>query len=478
MAAIFIDNLRDIIDLAPQPFQRRLNMYTNLINDPGAGGFNDPEKCLQVFKLIELFQDKYLPKIKANAIAQKILNGDALPKGFITPGHAFKPEVSNVKIGAYFKHFCDNDPLVYNHNGTTNITNIDRTTGAIAIDATGQPGSWILGVGVGPPAPQDIPAFIAYFTSAVSTPPEVVDALSYLWNPAEQEEVCSKYKMPSVLFTVDGMGAVEIVNAPAPGAIVTGPSRAVNRFSNGGELTAGTNVFPGGKDYRNLTQIGMLRGSNSFRLGNSSPLPIDKYNSYFTFPNFLLGNMLYMSLDAFGRPRNPATYVFRPFVDSSSQNDMEFWVKNYDTGDASFPYDQEKYVLPAGWKMIERADGIIMYLSPANHLNSDPPDGSYYIKKPGIDIARVIKSTDAYTAMVNAVNAAITNGDGAAGGGAPYTAVQMGNPVVQNKLKLVAYMTNIDHLRRHGVTGGNKKKTKRKNIIKHVAKSKKKHNHK
>ena len=135
------------------------------------------------------------------------------------------------------------------------------------------------------------------------------------------------------------MGAVEIVDAPAVN--VTGPSRELNRFSEGGVVTVGTNVVPGGGDDRNLTQIGLLRGSNRVGYGNSSPLPIDKYNSYFTFPNFLLGEMLYMSLDAFGRPRPPVTYVNRPFVDSSSKNDMEFWVKNHGEKDASFPYDKD-----------------------------------------------------------------------------------------------------------------------------------------
>jgi hypothetical protein len=478
MAATFIDNLRDIMDLTSPVFRRRISFYTNLLDDPGAGGFNDPEKCLQVFKFIELFQDKYLPKIKANAIAQKILNGDALPKGFIAPGLAYPANATNVKLIDYLQHFCANDPLVYNHNGRTNITNIDRTTSVIAIDpATGQPGAWTLAGGAGPPAPQGIPAFIDYFSCALSTQPEVVDALSYLWNPDEPGEVCSKYKMPSVLFTQTVAGAVEIVDAPA--ANVTGPSRELNRFSDGGVVT-GTNVVPGGGDDINLTQIGLLRGSNRVGLGNSSPLPIDKYNSYFTFPNFLLGEMLFMSLDpTTGRPRPPVTYVNRPFIGSNSKNDMEFWVKNYGEQDASFPYDKEKYVLPDGWKMIERADGIIMYLSPENHLKSDPPDGSYYIKKPNVDIARVIRQSVAHNEMVNWVNAAIRNGHGAGGGGGQYTVADMGTANVQNKLKLVAYMKNIEYLKRQkGIAGGNKKKTKRKNIIKHVAKSKKKHNHK
>jgi hypothetical protein len=232
-----------------------------------------------------------------------------------------------------------------------------------------------------------------------------------------------------------------------------------------------TNVYPGGKDYMNLEKIGQRKS------GFISPkLP---YNTYFTFPNFLLGEMLYMSMDPNGKSYPPATFVFRLFT--SSRNDLEFWVKNYGTGDGSFPYDKTKYVLPDGWKMIERADGIIMYLSIGNQLYSDPPEGSYYIKKSDQDINTVIKqNSPAYVAMVNAVNQAIINGHCATGGPAgPYTAVDMGTPIVQNKLKLVAYMTNINYLIRNGIiTGGNKKKTKRKNIINHVAKSKKKHNHK
>ena len=53
--------------------------------------------------------------------------------------------------------------------------------------------------------------------------------------------------------------------------------------------------------------------------------------------------------------------------------------------------------------------------------------------------------------MVNWVNAAIRNG--------PYTVADMGTENVQNKLKLVAYMKNIEHLKRQkGIAGGNKKK--------------------
>lgn len=480
MAFIFT-NLRAIMDLDPRAFQRQLNIYTNLLNDPVPGGFNDPESCLRVFKFIELFQDKYLPKIKANAIVQKRLNGDALPEGFITPGLAYPANATNVKLIDYLQHFCANDPLVYNHNGQTNITTIDPATGVIAIDpTTGLPGACDPATGLpGPPASQTIPQFIDYFTNAASTQPQVVDALRYLWNPDEQGEVCYKYKMPSVLFTQTAGAAVEVVDA-APGANVTGPSREPNRFSDGGVVVTGTNVVPGGGDDRNLTQIGLLRGSNRVGLGNSTPLPIDKYNSYFTFPNFLLGEMLYTSLDpTTGRPRTPVIFVNRPFIGSNSKNDMEFWVKNYGEQDASFPYDKERYVLPEGWKMIERADGIIMYLSPQNHLNSDPPDGSYYIKKPNVDITRVIRQSVAHNEMVNSVNAAIRNGDGAAGGGAQYTVADMGTANVQNKLKLVAYMKNIEYLKRQkGIAGGNKKKTKRKNRINHMAKSKKKRNHK
>jgi len=456
------DNIEAILRLTPVDFPPTLGFYSNVARDnnpaPNSLNLSSTEQCYKIQKFIDLFNNEYLPKIKAKATIRKMEIGEEVGKGFIAPGLAYKADVANIKIGAYFKHFCDHDPLVYNHNGTTRINVIDRGTGSV-------------GVGVAP-LPQDIPAFIAYLTDPAASQPELIDALSYLWNPVDPDQVCYKYRMPSVLFTVNpGTNVLQIVNAPAPNA--TGPSREVNRFSAGGIVTQNTtNVFPGGKDDANLEVIGQLRGSNSVGFGNSTPLSTEKYNSYFTFPNFLLGEMLYMSPDPNGRPRPPATYVFRPFVDSSSQNDMEFWVKNYETGDASFPYDKKRYVLLEGWKMIERADGIIMYLSPKNVLHSDPPEGSYYIKKSDEDILRVIKSSSAYMAMVNAVNAAIT-------AGGPYDAVQMGTSNVQDKLKLVAYMTNIAHLKTHGITtGGNKKKTKRKNIIKHVAKSKKKHNHK
>ena len=384
----------------------------------------------------------------------------------------------DVTMSEYFENFCKKDPLVYNHNRHTRITTIDPGTGLIAIDpATRQPtGAWNPATRQpGPAAPQDIPAFISYFAGPTSIQAQVLDALSYIWNPDDTGEVCYKYKMPSVLFTQLG-GQVDIVN-PVPGINVgTGPSTQVNRFTkDGGVITTGTNVYPGGKDYTNLAYIGQLRDTIVMGFFNKH-----NFNSYFTFPNFLLGEMLYMSINPkTGVIYTQATHVFRLFSDSSSQNELEFWVKHYGTGDGSFPYDKTKYVLPSGWKMIERADGIIMYLSQENQLFSDPPDGSYYIKKTDVNILTVIKSSVAHNLMVNEVNNAIRNGHGAGRVG-QYGLADMGTPEVQNKLKLVAYMKNIEYLKQQYslAGGGNKKKTKRKNIIKHVAKSKKKHNHK
>jgi hypothetical protein len=62
-----------------------------------------------------------------------------------------------------------------------------------------------------------------------------------------------------------------------------------------------------------------------------------------------------------------------------------------------------------------------------------------------------------------------------------YTEEQMLLPLTQAKLQLLAYTRNLTFLQQILNVGGGaikKKKTKRRNVIKYVAKSKKKHNHK
>ena len=491
----FFDTMDEILFYTPDEFKTTLNYYTTAIRDdakdPQFVNYADYGRCYKIQKFIDILNNEYLPKIKENATKYQIQLGEAVDKGFMNPGLAYKADVGNVLFTSYFKHFCTHDPLLYNHNGTTRIEAIDRVSGDKV-----------------PSVQQNIGDFIDYFSSKSSLQAEITDALSYIWNPEDRSKVCSKYKMPSVLFTS---------TSPHYARVIAGPSIRVNRFGQNGAVLPNTDVVPGGGDEINLTAIGMLRGSNMWGKGNSTPFTADIYNSYFTFPNFLLGEMLYMSTPPTGTVRSKEIYVHRLFP-NTSKDYLEFWVKHHGENDGSFPYDKKRYVLPEGWRMIERADGIIMYLSPENQLDADPPPGSYYIKKPDVSMATVIKSSNAHTKMVDAVNTAIRNGHGAGAAveaaltraaaataravaaatagtmspaavqaatdeaaaavqaatdaaaavalaaSVPYTVMEMGTLQVQNKLKLVAYMTNIMTLIAENRSlfsggGGNKKKT-------------------
>jgi hypothetical protein len=149
---------------------------------------------------------------------------------------------------------------------------------------------------------------------------------------------------------------------------------------------------------------------------------------------------------------------------------MEFWIKVYPG--TWFPYDSSKYVFPSGYNLIERADGIIMYYNTVTQtLESNFPLGSYYILPRGVNLTTVIKFTTRYRAIEAEVAAAA----------AQVIPSNMSDPTIQRMLQLVAYMTNLRVIKASFIPpiipggGGGKKKTKRTNIIKYMAKSKKKY---
>ena len=257
--------------------------------------------------------------------------------------------------------------------------------------------------------------------------------------------------MPVILFTA---------RTNAVGDVVLGPSNSENqKFGNEGNVVTGPSprVYPGSYDYNNLTQV--AASSEKKMIGGVDSV---KLNTKYSLPNFLLGEMLYKTPGA-----KEATGVFKMFSDKSS---MEFWIKNYPK--MYFPYNQAMYFFPPGYQLIERADGVIMYFNTVTStLEPNFPMGSYYILPQGADLNTVIKNSTRYDAINTAVALVA----------ARYTPAQMSEPNIQRILQLVAYMTNLQAVKASFLPpilpggGGGKKKTKRTNIIKYMAKSKKKY---
>jgi len=388
-----------------------------------------PEVCLRMSDLLKYLNDDLLKKVEASATQARIEIGQELPKGAMA---TIPPEFNQsiLNLNTYFRIFCKNDPIAVNHNGRTQIVALNN-------------------LGVRQPAgPQDIPAFIQYFTRGTQF--QINDALEYIIDTEDDNSVYDKYAMPVILFTANGNAA---------GNVILGPSDSLDKFNANGVVVTGASpqVFPGGYDFNNLTQVAV--NSEKKMMGG---VDIAKLNTKFSFPNFLLGEMLYKTPGA-----KEATGVFKMFNDKSS---MEFWIKNYPG--MFFPYNPAMYFFPPGYKLIERADGVIMYFNTVtNTLESNFPMGSYYILPQGADLNTVIKLTRRYNAIDGAVTAAV----------ALIPPAHMSEPNIQRILQLVAYMTNLEEIKASFSPpiipggGGGKKKTKRTNIIKYMAKSKKKY---
>jgi hypothetical protein len=186
-----------------------------------------PEVCLQISDLLKYLNDDLLKKVEASATQARIEIGQELPKGAMA---TIPPEFNQsiLNLNTYFRIFCKNDPIAVNHNGRTRIVCVD-------------------GGGVRQPvAPQDITAFIQYFTTGTQF--QINDALEYIINQEDDNSVYDKYAMPVILFTANGNGA---------GDVVLGPSNILQKFGNEGVVVTGISprVHPGGYDFNNLTQV-------------------------------------------------------------------------------------------------------------------------------------------------------------------------------------------------------------------------------
>jgi hypothetical protein len=304
-------------------------------------GVFTPDVCFRISNTLK-FQAELMEQIETSAAQFRLTHGVELPKGdMVKVPDEYKLE--RLPIRRYFENFCKNDPIAFNHNGRTLTT---------LVDAANNPQ---------PPGPQTIPQFIQYIGNAIGAGSrfQVNDALSYYVNYGEGNgKVYDKYAMPVILFTANGANA---------GDVVLGPSTSLHKFGNGGVVITGASpdVFPGGYDNNNLTQVS-ANGEKKLVGG----VDIDKLNTKCSFPNFLLGEMLYKTPGA-----KEAVGVHKMY-----SGDIEFWIKTYPG--IFFPYDETKYYLPPGWKMVERVDGVIMFFNTTatdNALQSNFPLGSYYI---------------------------------------------------------------------------------------------------
>uniref|UniRef100_A0A6C0I276 Uncharacterized protein n=1 Tax=viral metagenome TaxID=1070528 RepID=A0A6C0I276_9ZZZZ len=431
MAAVNLEFLEQLINASASNDVMQRTLADIEFNAPANVAIYTPEVCLRLSKFLKYFNNNLLKNIEISANQERIRTGEPLPKGVIE-GIPDDFKQDKLSISAYFRIFCTYDPIAVNHNGHTRV---------VTLNAAGNPQA---------PQTQTIPQFIQYFFTGSQF--QINDALEYIIDAeALDNTVYDKYAMPVILFTANAGDNI--------GNVVLGPSGSLNKFDVNGVLVTGASpyVYAGSYDYNNLTQVAI---SNKRKLTGGTD--VKELKTKYSFPNFLLGEMLFKV-----HGTEEAKYVFKFYDD---KNSMEFWIKLYPG--TWFPYDSSKYVFPSGYNLVERADGIIMYYNTVTQtLESNFPLGSYYILPPGGDLTTVINFTNKYRVIQREVALAA----------AQVLPSNMSDPNIQRMLQLVAYMTNLRAIKASFIPpiipggGGGKKKTKRTNIIKYMAKSKKKH---
>ena len=352
----------------------------------------------------------------------------------------------------YWTDFFAHDAIAYNHNGVVNVSTVDNT---------------------GAPAPALVPQTITGFQAYASDPSAVIraDALRY-YKPGLREPY-SKYAMPEIMFRVNNLG--NVILGPTEPNTATGTHIDIN--ANPPTVNTGNNPLPhlNGLDHANLiqvvadyvddpTKIVMVDGTRrNWKTGFTQTIKVRSFQDLrvmYSFPNFLLGEMLQKEQHRVG----PVLYG-RPIIGLT-----DFWVKLYNQ-DFPFPYNKKKYVLPPGWIMLERADGIIVYQNiSTNTIQPNPPPGSYMIAL--LNNSPIIASPR-HVAIVAAVDAAM----GVMNNGA--AAVPVANFTnFQQSLQLVAYMENLKligqaaNIRPIPAGGSKTKKLKRRRAVKSKSKSK------
>lgn len=430
-------------------------LLDDLFDGIDADSYEDISKNLSVLKKIPGIVEE-----RANLF--RIANGNPLPVG--TRARKFPKMKQNdtltYSLVNYWKDFYAYDAIAYNHNGVINVVTVD-------------------GIGVAqPPLAQNFSLFIDY----ASNPNNVIrrDALTY-YIDEDAGEPYPKYQMPEILFRTNA------------GNVILNPCLAQNHFDLGVRppvVAFGDNGYlplKDSHDYNNLQKILSDFQPTSIRVAtggvfSSSTMQPDytPLRLRYSFPNFLLGEVLYKD-PAFETPGKPEVIgkvqVGRPLLDHP-----ELWVKIQATNDYFFPYDTNRYYLPPGYEMYERADGIIIYRNPNSEIEFTFPLGSYMIVN--IDsagrITPPIKSTPRYLEIQSVVKAKMERMAGVAPG-APVSYVNFQGQGYQFSLQLVAYMANLKilltlpswaGLRPLPQGGGRTKKLKRIRAAKSKSKSK------
>lgn len=384
-----------------------------------------PEVCFRISTLLE-FQKNLIDKIQETATQFRVQRGIELPKGLVVQKLPDAPHIPRV----YLQWFCRNDPVPYNHNGYTPVT---------TVNARNLPQ---------PAGPQTLLEFRNYMCAG---DPQKVDGLGYFQDSTGAEYI--KYDMPKILFTVvQQHGAAAVVRLE--------PSTFATKFFRNPERQTAVQTnnhpgpFPNSVDFQNLQEV--ITSNPTFK--------IEELNNLYTFPNFLSEDMLFTS-----PPDIVSNNVSRPFRNEKGQLN-EVWVKSYGKFGYNFPFNPDIYHLPPGWNMMVRADGIIMYYN-GIIVQLEFPLGSYYKKAATTQIETVFKPTERKRVIALEVDRIITQ--------LGLNQLQMGTPGNQQLLKAISYLANLEYVKRDlGVLVGGKKKskpTKRTNIVKYMAKSKKKY---
>jgi hypothetical protein len=427
-ALTYLDDLLNVGSSNDDTINRAMRFYKTLpIPD---------QAVLPISELLKAESD-FKKNIESRANKLRLTSGRQLDKGFMPAEKQKKPTKGQMDIEKYITEFYENDPIAHNHNGVVETEIVDANNDLLD------------------PTALNIQDFIGYSMRSI---PQRDDALKYVINQQDKKKnTYLKYQMPTALFHRD-----DSLNGP----LQFGPSINPYRFNKNG-ITDPSFVIPRSIDAFNLAEVASKSPKTMF-----GKVDIKVLKTRYTFPNFLLGEMLYQSE---GVPES--TEVFRPYP-PIDDNYKEFWVKVYGTG-FYFPYDKSKYFLPPDWYMVERADGVIMYFNEkTKEMKSNFPLGSYMIMPDGVTIDDVIKNTvtcqkiknnvtdlvDAYVDLARTTN----------------TDFDSSNIKAQQHFGLIAYMTNLDSVISKHVNleeggeeyGGNKKKKSKRTNIKYMKKMK------
>jgi hypothetical protein len=420
----------DEIDQARlQAIKKRYDDNTNYLREDN--------KAMILSDLLKLEND-FKKSVEIMAHEQRIASGSQLTKGSVAQEKLKKiKKQKQLKFDEYLEEFKSHDPIARNHNGVTYVTVYD-----------------------GPPEQQNIDTFIRYSMIELPDTRARDDALTHIKN---RKNVFLKYSMPKASFHFDENGVEQY-----------GPSFSRNNFNSDGSINTEI-VISGGIDYKNLKAMALnTRKKKKLSLSGYSYSPdFEKLKTQFSFPNFLLGEMLH-KVTGVEEVKATDQQVYRPLADRGTDDEAELVVKIFlvdGTSTIDFPYDKDKYFLPDGWTMVERADGVIMYFYKDKGLfQSDFPEGSYIIiplDKKVSDVLILGGTTflEIRKKVVEAVNL-YESGVGT---------IDIKNPTIQLHFGLIAYMVNLKNVFEDNPSftdGGNKQKKYKRTNIKYMKRTK------